>query len=144
MTTFVVDASVAAKWVLPSSNEPLATEATELFVRFSEGKVQLAVPDLFWPEMANVLWKAVQRGRLTHGDAVGHLAWLRGQDLPSLPTKPLMSAAFAIAAAYGRSAYDAFYVALAISTGCNLITADERLANALGARFPVRWLGSIH
>ena len=55
-----------------------------------------------------------------------------------------MSDAFAISADYNRNAYDGFYVALAVSTGWNLVTADERLVNALGSRFPVRWLGAIY
>jgi predicted nucleic acid-binding protein len=59
LTACVLDASVAAKWLLPVSDEPLALEAIALFVQFSEGKLQLYVPDLFWSEMANVLWKAV-------------------------------------------------------------------------------------
>jgi predicted nucleic acid-binding protein len=43
----------------------------------------------------------------------------------------------------GRPAYDAFYVTLAVITGLNLLTADERLVNALGSRFPVIWLGRL-
>jgi len=35
-------------------------------------------------------------------------------------------------------------VALAVREKVELITADERLANALAARFPVRWLGAFH
>ena len=35
-----------------------------------------------------------------------------------------------------------FYVALAITSGRPLLTADEKLANALAAHFPIRWLGS--
>jgi predicted nucleic acid-binding protein len=30
-----------------------------------------------------------------------------------------------------------------VQSGAELITADERLANALAARFPVKWLGSF-
>jgi predicted nucleic acid-binding protein len=32
-------------------------------------------------------------------------------------------------------------VALALVSKANLITADERLANALAAHLPVKWLG---
>jgi predicted nucleic acid-binding protein len=44
---------------------------------------------------------------------------------------------------WDRSFYDSLYVALALATKTELITADERLVNALGSRFPVRWLGSF-
>jgi predicted nucleic acid-binding protein len=40
-----------------------------------------------------------------------------------------------IAFAYDRSVYDCLYVALAVQSKTDLITADERLANALAARF---------
>jgi predicted nucleic acid-binding protein len=30
-----------------------------------------------------------------------------------------------------------------VTSGAPLVTADERLANALAARFPVRWLGAL-
>jgi predicted nucleic acid-binding protein len=39
--------------------------------------------------------------------------------------------------------YDCTYVALAIASERLLVTADERLANALAAHLPVRWLGSV-
>jgi predicted nucleic acid-binding protein len=39
--------------------------------------------------------------------------------------------------------YDSLYVALATLTNSQLITADERLANSLAARFPVKWLGAM-
>ena len=52
-----------------------------------------------------------------------------------------MGQALQIAVVCDRSFYDSLYVALALSTGTELITADERLVSALGSRFPVRWLG---
>jgi predicted nucleic acid-binding protein len=35
------------------------------------------------------------------------------------------------------------YIALAVQSGTDLVTADERLANAVAARLPVKWLGGI-
>ena len=58
------------------------------------------------------------------------------------PSEPLKDA-FAIAAAFDQSVNDGIYVALAVASDTRLITADERLATALGARFPVRWLGGL-
>jgi len=57
----VVDASVAAKWLLPAAQEPLVEQATHLLAQETEGSADFIVPDLFWPEIGNVLWKAVRR-----------------------------------------------------------------------------------
>jgi predicted nucleic acid-binding protein len=56
--------------------------------------------------------------------------------------KDLLPEAFAIATAFDRTVYDSIYVALAITSKSRLVTADERLANALASRLPVKWLGA--
>jgi predicted nucleic acid-binding protein len=38
---------------------------------------------------------------------------------------------------------NSLYVALAVTLKTELITADEKLANALAGYFPVKWLGEI-
>jgi predicted nucleic acid-binding protein len=35
------------------------------------------------------------------------------------------------------------YIAAAIEKSVDLVTADEKLVNATGSRFPVRWLGAL-
>jgi predicted nucleic acid-binding protein len=55
----------------------------------------------------------------------------------------LIDSAFQIATAFERTVYDCLYVALAVHSNAQLITADERLANSLAAQFPVKWLGAI-
>jgi predicted nucleic acid-binding protein len=39
--------------------------------------------------------------------------------------------------------YDSLYIALAKEMKTFLITADEKLANAVAAHLPVTWLGAI-
>jgi len=58
-----------------------------------------------------------------------------------LASYDLIHDAFAIAAQFKRSVYDSVYVALAMSLQTHLVTADERLANAV-AYLPVKWLGA--
>lgn len=138
-----MDASVAAKLVVPQSHEPLVDRADELYLRYTRQELRLIVPDLFWAEMLNVLWKTVRRGRWSQSAAVRALAAVKQWDFPTLAHRDLLAEALELAVTYDRSAYDAIYLALARSTNSPLITADERLANAVAAHLPVRWLGSI-
>ncbi len=143
MKACVLDASVAAKWCLPAATEPLATEAMQILRAHSAGSLRLLVSDLFWLEVGNVLWNAARRGRLPWASAEESIAKLRSKRISTEATAPLLPEAFAIAAAYNRSVYDSAYVAPAVLSDMPLLTADERLANALASRFPIRWLGAI-
>ena len=60
MTRSVIDASRAAKWFLPPSGEPLADMALRLLAGYADGRFRFAVPDPFWAECGNILWKAVR------------------------------------------------------------------------------------
>jgi len=138
----IVDASVAAKWVLPAEGEALTEEAAGWLGRYARGKVRFLVPDLFWAETANLLWKTVQHGRCSKEFAESALVSLVDRRLRTVPSVPLLSLAFRIATDYDRTVYDTLYVALAVRENGQLITADKRLANALAAHFPVKWLGA--
>ena len=143
MKTYVIDASVAAKWVLPATGEPLAREALELLRSYAAGELRFVVPDLFWAELANVLWKSVRQGRIRVASAEVALQAMRNRNFPTVSSHALLVEAFAIATAFDRAVYDALYVALAVASKSQLVTADERLANALAAYLPVKWLGSV-
>lgn len=143
MKSFVVDASVGAKWFLPATGEPLAREAQDLLDHYTRGQIRLLVPDLFWAELGNVLWKAAVQGRITQSEAEASIANARQLGLLALPVVDLLMQALTVAFASGRSVYDSTYVAAAIRGKVQLLTADERLVNAVGARFPVRWLGAL-
>jgi predicted nucleic acid-binding protein len=143
LKSYVLDASVAAKWVLPRAGEPLAEEALVLLAAYRAGEVRFIVPDLFWVELANVLWKSVRLGRLSKSTARAALESLVPLAFPTFSAQPLLESAFGIASLFGRSVYDSLYVALAIASGVPFITADEKLAAALAARLPVKWLGAV-
>jgi predicted nucleic acid-binding protein len=143
MKRFVLDASVAAKWFLPASGEPLSEQALDLVTRYAKGQVRLAVPDFFWAEFANVLWKAVRQGRWSRASAEKALSQLAHHRLPTVPTVKLIDEALSIACTFERPVYDCVYVALAVALNATVITADERLANAMAPHFPVEWLGAI-
>jgi predicted nucleic acid-binding protein len=141
-TSYVLDASVAAKWFLPAVDEPLTGEALRLLRLYAKAQVGLLVPDLFFPEFSNIFWKAERRGRCNASvtDAAV-IEILRGGFL-TFPTSPLIQPAIQIARAYSRAVYDCVYIALAVETNTHLVTADQKLANSVPG-MPVTWLGLI-
>jgi len=143
MRLLVLHASVAAKWFLPRAGESLAQEAFDLLRRHAEGEIDFTAPDLFWAEFGNVLWKAVRLGRWSAADAAKALQQMQEQRVHSVPAEDLIEDALSIALAHNRTVYDSLYIALAVQSGAELVTADERLANAVAARLPVKWLGGI-
>jgi len=143
MTSFVLDASVAAKWMLPAKGELLRPEAFRLLDAYGSGEVNLIVPDVFWAECGNIVWKAVRQRRLDRVSAEQAIVSLMRRNIPTIPSLELLQKAVPIAFDFDRAVYDCLYVALAVESKKQLITADERLANALAARFPVKWLGAL-
>lgn len=100
---------------------------------------ELAAPDLINVEVASVLrrhWLAKSLSARRFAAALEDLA-----DLPvdRYPTLPLMSRVYELRA--NASAYDATYVALAEHLGCDLLTADRRLAAAPGIRCGITVVG---
>jgi predicted nucleic acid-binding protein len=143
LTALVLDASVAVKWAIPSVNETLTRESLRLLKRYADGKINLIVPDVFWAEIGNVLWKGVRLRRWPRVLAEDATSKLRERDFFTVSSLELLPEALKIAFAYDRSVHDCLYVALAIQFKTEMITADERLANALAARLPVKWLGAF-
>lgn len=142
MTHFasVVDASVAVKLYL---NEPFAAQAKALFALLGDPATQLHVPDLFYAECANILWKQVQRQTLAAAQVMAHAADVAVLPLQCTPTYNLFDDALAVAVTHGISAYDACYVVLAGRLGVPLITADWKLVQKLaGSPHAIVWLGS--
>ena len=137
----VVDASVGIKLFLV---EPLSDRADVLFSHLvGIPPARFFVPDLFFIECTNILWKYTRR--------YGYPAELVQQDAADLVRLPLQiastadlaEAALALAVAHGITACDAAYVALAQQLSLPLVTADEALVRHLeGMGLDVRWLGA--
>jgi predicted nucleic acid-binding protein len=121
----VVDASVVIKWHVAEVH----TDAALRLLR--DDAPELHVPDLMFPEVGNILWKKVRRGDLTEDRAreIGRLVVVAPVEIH--PSVPLFEAALEIAMRTGRSVYDSLYVALAVQLDGQLVTADEKLYNAL-------------
>ncbi|MBY5535902.1 type II toxin-antitoxin system VapC family toxin [Rhizobium leguminosarum] len=119
---FVVDASVAAAWLLADEESRTAEEA----LSFLETEDAL-VPDLFWHEM--------RKHPVDRGTAETHLQ--RGCSLVSCDSPacrcedhlPILR----LAGKYQLSAYDAAYLALAVAENVSLATLDAGLERAASA-----------
>ncbi len=131
---YVIDASVALKWVLP---EPDSHKAVRLRDDFRKAQCELLAPDAFPLEVAHGLARAERRkiipfaqGAARLGDVLNTLPHL----FSSLPD--LLPRAFAIASNVRIGVYDCLYVALAEKEQCELVTADDKLVKNLQAMFP--------
>jgi predicted nucleic acid-binding protein len=131
--TYVLDSNVAIKWVL---SEPDSNIAIRLRNEFALGLHELLAPDIFPIEVAHALARAERRGIIQINEG-----WPKTTDVlmtsPALHGYlPLLPRAFAIASKAKIGVYDCLYIALAEAEGCELITADARLATNLSAAFP--------
>lgn len=143
MRIVVVDASVAIKWFPPFDTEPLAAEARNLLDRWTRSEIEFVVPDLFWAEVGNIIWKSVRGGRCSLAEAQELLKTMPLMNLQAVSSADLVASAFQIATSHGRAIYDCLYVALTKQAGAEMVSADEKLVNALGGQYAIRWLGAI-
>ena len=127
-TDFVVDAGVALKWYVA---EPLEAEAKRLL----DPACTLHVPELFFAEFANILWKKarlLKAPELTIDEGRDILGLLAGVPLTAHPMAPLLEAAYDLAIGPERmTVYDCCYLALARAMDCRLVTADRPFYDAL-------------
>lgn len=126
----VVDASVGIKQFIP---DPLTLKVNQLFAHLSNPQTEIFVPDLFYIECGNILWKYVRAGLYGVADVPADLASLKAFPLRVVSTADLMADAVNIALAHGISAYDASYVALSQQVSATLLTLDQKLVKALAA-----------
>ena len=67
----MVDASIAAAWLLPEED----SDAAEALIAALSGRPP--VPSLFWHEARNILIMAERRGRIVPGEAAAAMGRLR-------------------------------------------------------------------
>jgi predicted nucleic acid-binding protein len=132
MSQYVVDANVAVKWFVP---EVFSAQA----VRLLEDSHHLMAPDLVFPEAGNALWQKVRRQQLTPDQARRALEGITGAPLDVHLTRELSALALELAVQFGCTVYHGCYLGLAITHGCQLVTADARLRDLT----PVRYRGHL-
>jgi predicted nucleic acid-binding protein len=130
---YVLDSSVAFKWVVPEIDTPKAVKVRD---EFRSGVHELISPDVFPPELAHALTRAERQGRIPLADAVTRLIDVLTTCPILIPSLPLLLRATTISSSTRVGVYDCLYVALAEREGCELVTADTRLLNSLQPSFP--------
>jgi predicted nucleic acid-binding protein len=127
--SLVVDASIAAAWVLPDED---STSADAILHRVAAGGA--VAPGLIWHELRNILLMAARRGRLPEAEVVPALLRLRRLPLEAVDMAEAGDAGIvALAARHRLTAYDAAYLALAKNRALPLATADRALRRAADA-----------
>src|SRR5581483_1428154 len=130
---YVLDSSVAFKWVVP---EVHTDKAVRLRDDFRNAVHDLIAPDILPVEVAHALTRAERQGRLTPPQA-GALWRTAMQAAPRFePYLSLLPRAIDISSQTRQGVYDSLYVALAERDNCELVTADDKLIKNLGPRFP--------
>lgn len=124
MTALVVDASVAAAWILPDEH---SEGAEALKIEIAERGI--LVPALWWAETRNVLLMAERRGRID-ADVTAEALVQLGRLPVAFDSEPEEGALLSLARAHQLSVYDALYLELARRKGTALATLDKRLAAA--------------
>lgn len=122
MSTFVVDANVAVKWVVAEDDSELAVGLVEH---------RLLAPSLLLGEAANALWVKVRRGEISAEEAEEGLATLREAPVEMVPEEHLVTDGLALALRLAHPVYDCLYLALAIRLGVQVVTADGRFLAAV-------------
>jgi predicted nucleic acid-binding protein len=126
----VVDASVVAN-VVGDDGVDGRRARTEL-----RSARDAAAPDLVDVETVAVLRKRWLSGTISARRFQAAVAGLEALAVDRYPTLPFMRRAYELRS--NVTAYDASYVALAEVLGCELLTADRRLAAARGPRCAIR------
>ncbi len=98
----------------------------------------VAAPDLADVETVAVLRKRWIAGTVSDQRFAAAVEDLGQLDIDRYPTLRFMRRAYELRA--NVTVYDSAYVALAETLGCELLTADQRLANASGPRCAIRVL----
>ncbi len=130
MTAFVLDNSVAMRWLLASTKSSDQDYADSVLQSLVDSEA--VVPNLWHLEAANVLLGAVSGHDIEIADVERFTVQL--ENLPirvdTLTANQVFAHTLSLARAYGLSSYDAAYLELALREGLALATLDTALGKA--------------
>jgi len=123
---------------------PLQVKALKLRAEYQQNIHELIAPSHFSSEIASALTKAERQRLIPVGDARRLIADVLNAPPILYPLDPLFYRAVEISSQTRTGFYDCLYVALAEQENCELVTADDKLINALQGQFSfLRSLASL-
>jgi predicted nucleic acid-binding protein len=127
MSGYVVDASVAVKWLV---RETFSDEAVCLL----QNSATLIAPDLLFTEASNALWALCRRGDIGREDVAEAVDVLRAAPVTVPVTlRQLAAPAARLAIDLDHPVYDCVYLALAMQANHPVVTADRRFHSTVRA-----------
>lgn len=123
---WVVDASVALKWVVIEDGRE---DARQLLLTDDE----LIAPEFLVVEVANALRTKIARGQFAPDSGAAALEAVQTAIGRFVPDRSLVAGAFSLATRLQHSVYDCLYLACALSQDATMITADARFVDKLAS-----------
>jgi predicted nucleic acid-binding protein len=122
------------RWVLDASaalHVVMRLPTAEPVIDKLEQANLILVPQLYFSEAANALWKYVSHNQLSAEQAIE-----RYQDVCALPDQAISDQtlaleALSLASTYNHPVYDMIYAVLARRNACGVLSKDSRLAKLL-------------
>jgi predicted nucleic acid-binding protein len=130
---YVLDSSVALKWVLPEVDFGIALR---LLDETDNGLHELIAPDIFTPEIANALAAAERQERIKAGESASLFLDILRQGPTLFSTSPLLIRAMEVAVSTRQAVYVCIYLALAEAESCEMVSADEVFVRKMKPQFP--------
>ena len=129
---FVLDASVAMRWLLLDGKPAERAYALKVLAAMQQAETRALVPVTWELEVSNVIARAEAKGLLSEAQSEAFLEMLDAMDIGSDPAtfSRAFSETLQIARRYRLSSYDASYLELAMREGLPLATLDEDLQKA--------------
>ena len=139
--TFVLDASVFAKWFFV---EEMSEKAIPFMEALRNQKIRVVLPEGCLLEFNSICIKKVRRRTLSLDEALQHLDSMLGLPIVWYPDRELLDVSLENSFHFEISAYDALYVSLAEVYVAPLVTADKGLFRACKGRFDfIEYLGDL-
>ena len=131
MKKFILDCSITMAWCFEDESNDIADQILS-YLTDRDNLYQAFVPSLWSLEVANVLYIAEKRSRITTAESLYFIELLANLPIERDITPYNIKDILTISNSYDVSAYDASYLLLALRLDVPLATLDKKLRQAAG------------